>query len=92
MTSNIIVWNPVKKTLKFDEMSKTFGIPERFFFAESSLQMLRTQILRGGFRTAATSKVELFGIIINGFQPLTIMTKSSTLDVAVVLEPPLILL
>ena len=29
--------------LKFDKMSKTFAIPESFFFAESSLLMLRTQ-------------------------------------------------
>ena len=47
-------------------------------------------IVRGGSRTAATSKVELFVIIVNGFQPLTIITKSSTLDVAAVLDPPLI--
>ena len=44
---------------------------------------------RGGSRTAATSKVELFLIIVNGFQPLTIITKSSTLDVAALLDPPL---
>ena len=42
-----------------------------------------------GSRTAATSKVELFVIIVNGFEPLTIITKSSTLDVATVLDPPL---
>ena len=45
--------------------------------------------LRGGSRTASTSKMELFVIIVNGFQPLTIITKSSTLDVAAVLDPPL---
>ena len=45
--------------------------------------------LRGGSRAAATSKMELFVIIVNGFQPLTIITKSSILDVAVVLDPPL---
>ena len=44
---------------------------------------------RRGSRTAATSKVELFVIIVNGFEPLTIITKSSTLDVATVLDPPL---
>ena len=44
---------------------------------------------RGGSRTAATSKVELCVIIVNGFQPLTVITKSSTLDVAAVLDPPL---
>ena len=44
---------------------------------------------RGGSRTAATSKMELFVIIVNGFKPLTIITKSSILDVAAVLDPPL---
>ena len=44
---------------------------------------------RGGSRTAATSKVDFFVIIVNGFQPLTIITKSTTLDVASVLDPPL---
>ena len=48
--------------------------------------------LRGGSRTAATSKMELFVIIVNGFQPLTIVTKRSILDVAAVLDPPLNLL
>ena len=45
--------------------------------------------IRGGSRPAATSKEELFVIIFNDFQPLTIITKSSTLDVAAVLDPPL---
>ena len=40
--------------------------------------------------TAGAFKVELFVIIVNGFQPLTIITKSSTLDVAAVLDPPLV--
>ena len=48
--------------------------------------------LRGGSRTVATSKMERFVIIVNGFQPLTIITKQSILDVAVVLDPPVSLL
>ena len=44
---------------------------------------------RGRSRTAATFKMELFVIIVNGFQPLTIITKCHILDVAVVLDPPL---
>ena len=44
---------------------------------------------RGGSRTAATTKMELFVIIVNGFQSLTIITKCSILDVAAVLDPPL---
>ena len=38
---------------------------------------------------AATSKMECFVIIVNGFQPLTIITKHSILDVAAALDPPL---
>ena len=44
---------------------------------------------RGGSRAAATSKMECFVIIVNGFQPLTIFTKHSILDVAGALDPPL---
>ena len=46
---------------------------------------------RCGSRAAATSKMEHFVIIVNGFQllTLTIITKSSILYVAVALDPPL---
>ena len=44
---------------------------------------------RGASRTTATSKMERFVIIVNGIQPLTIITKRSILDVAAVLDPPL---
>ena len=37
---------------------------------------------RGGSRTAATSKMECFVIIVNGWKPLTIITKRSILDAA----------
>ena len=49
-------------------------------------------IIRGGSRTVATSKMELFVIIVNGFQPLTIIAKSTILDVATVLDLPLIMM
>ena len=45
-------------------------------------------INKGGSRTTTTSKLERFVIIVNVFQPLTIITKR--LDVAAVLGPPLI--
>ena len=48
----------------------------------------RTQF-KGGSRTAATSKMERFVIIVNGWKPLTIITKRSILDVAAVLDSPL---
>ena len=53
--------------------------------------MIDTQTIetRGGSRTAATSKMEQFMIIVNGWQPLTIITKCSILDVAAALDPPL---
>ena len=44
---------------------------------------------RGRSRAAASSKMECFVIIVNGFQPLTIITKRSILDVAAVLDLPL---
>ena len=56
-------------------------------------------ITRGGSRTAATSKMQCFVIIVNGldrfmiivngWKPLTIITKRSILDVAAALDPPL---
>ena len=46
-------------------------------------------VTRSGSRAAATSKMECFVIIVNGFQPLTIITKCSILDVVAVLDPPL---
>ena len=49
-------------------------------------------IPRDGSRTAAASKMELFVIIVNGFQPLTIITKCSILDIAAVLDPPLFII
>ena len=42
-----------------------------------------------GSRAAATSKMECFLIIVNGFQPLTSNTKRSILDVAAFLDLPL---
>ena len=51
---------------------------------------MQISIVRKGFRTAAASKMELFVIIVNGWKPLTIITKSSRLDVAAVLNMPLI--
>ena len=42
-------------------------------------------ILRGGFRFTATSKMEHFVIIVNGFQPLTVTTRGSIVDVTAVI-------
>ena len=48
-----------------------------------------TLTIRDGSRTAATSKIERFVIIVNGFHLLAIITKPSTLDVVAVLDPSL---
>ena len=65
--------------------------------ASSSLVMikgifLKKEIVRVGSRIGATSRMERFVIIVNGIQPLTIITKFSILDVTAVLDPPLILI
>ena len=48
-------------------------------------------IVSGGSRTAATSKMQYFATIVNGFQPLTIIKKHSISDDAAALDPPLIM-
>ena len=62
-----------------------------------------SMICRGGSKAAATSKMECFVIIVNGWKmecfviivngwkPLAIIKKHSILDVAAALDPPLIL-
>ena len=61
---------------------------------QSYINHKRTEVFcskrfRGGSRAAATSKMECFVIIVNSFQPLTIIAKQSLLDVAATLDPPL---
>ena len=46
-------------------------------------------LCRGGSRNAARSKMEHFVIIVDGEEPLTIITKRSIFDLAAVLDPPL---
>ena len=45
------------------------------------LNKLLDAAIKGGSRIAATPKMERFVIIANRFQPLTIITKRSILDV-----------
>ena len=45
--------------------------------------------IRVGSRSDVTSKMEHFVIIVNGWKPLTIITKSSIFDAAAVLDPSL---
>ena len=48
-------------------------------------------VIRGESRAAATSKMECFVIIVNGWRPLTIITKHSILDGVEALDPPLVM-
>ena len=48
-----------------------------------------TSGIRGRSRTAAKTKMEPFVIIVNGWKPLTIITKRCILDVAAALYPPM---
>ena len=50
-------------------------------------EVLHPPLYRGGSRSASTSKMEHFVIIVTGFQPVTIITKRSILDVAALLDP-----
>ena len=59
---------------------------------ENVSDVLLVAIVRGGSRAAATSKMERFVITVNGWRSLTIITKSSILDVAAVLDPSLMVL
>ena len=67
---------------------------ETYFFQNIALIkaiyiVTKHNCVRGGSRIAVTSKMEHFVIIVNEWKPLTIMTKSSILDFATVLDPPL---
>ena len=54
------------------------------------MQYTISSITRGGSRTAETSKMERFLIMVNGWKPLNFITKRSILDVAAALDPPLV--
>ena len=78
------------------EMNTTFPNSGGRFVLRSCLRKseykvnLYALIYRGGSRTATTSKMERFVITVNGWKPLTIITKYSILDVAAVLDLRLI--
>ena len=75
---------------KFIWYKKNLEIKEGISFSNCKNEGLtNVEVNSGGSRTAATFKVQLFVITVNGFEPLTAITKSSTLDVAAVLDPPL---
>ena len=72
------------KMLSILLVHRKFKIANRKFLSPSYILI---SIYKGGSRTAAPSKMEHFVIIVNGWKPLAIITKSSILDVAAVLNP-----
>ena len=75
---------PLLKKDSSDQAKDAWSILEYF------VSNVPQNINRGGSRAAATSKMERFVIIVNGFQPLTIITKHFILDFAAALDPPLV--
>ena len=64
------------------EVSKLFS-ERSFIFQDIGCLVLS----RGRSRAAATSKMEYFVIIVDGFQPLTIITERFILEIAAALDP-----
>ena len=61
----------------------------RLYFILSN-ELLKISVKsKGRSRTAATSKLEHFVMVVNSFQPLTIIKKGSIFVVAAVLDPSL---
>ena len=74
----------MKKLRKWPEYLKQTFFPKKWFHDN---YLISNTSCRGGSRTAATSKMERFVIIVNGWKPFTIITKRSILEVAEVLGP-----
>ena len=78
----MILWIVLySKQLRSNNLNKRFFKTDIYFKFYTSL--------RGGSRVAAASKMEGFVIIVQGWKPLTIITKHSILNVAAALDPPL---
>ena len=77
-----------KHNLNPRDFANTFKeINDKYPTRYSKNNFEKPKATRHGSRTAATSKMERFVIIANGWKPLTIITKRSILDVAAVLDP-----
>ena len=73
---------------KITESRNRYLLPTNVFLVLVYTSSLKRSS-RGGSRTATTSKMEHFVIIVNGWKLLTPTTKSAIMDVATVLDPPL---
>ena len=100
--ATFLEWLLVKKTLPIalfrgaSTFQKTSSPQLHLLFISQELSELNISYIhfncgssRGGCSTAETSKMKRFVIIVNGFKPLTNITKRSILDVVAVLDPPL---
>ena len=67
---------------------REFPMRYTLFHTDSVLEISR--VGRGGSRAAGISKMDRFEIIVDDFQPSTIITKCSILNVAAALDPPLV--
>ena len=72
----------------YSKQLRSNNLNKRFFKTDMYFKFYTT--LRGGSRVAAASKMERFVIIVQGWKPLTIITKYSILNVAAALDPPLL--
>ena len=80
-TGNFLIRNTYCETNKKSSLATQTNISQPY---------IAWTVSRGRSRTAATSKMVHFVIINNGWKPLAIITKSSILDIAAVLDPPLV--
>ena len=69
-----------------DIINRHFSCCWNFSFVFANLDVNKEN--RNESKPVATSKMERFVIIVNGWKPLTIITKCPILDVAEVLDPP----
>ena len=73
----------------FGHFSRSDCLDKIFHTKTLEPDKIRNIFDRGGSRAAATTKMERFVIIVNGWKPLTVITKRSILNVAVGLDPDL---
>ena len=71
----------------YSKQLRSNNLNKRFFKTDIYFKFYTT--LRGGSSVAAASKMERFVIIVQGWKPLTIITKHSILNAAAALDPSL---
>ena len=75
----IFLWNFLTNFWGFDQSFHRIIFIVLYLKSQTSAHVqivIACYCIRGGSRTAATSKIERFVVIVNGFQPLTIITRA----------------